>query len=215
MSVCPQTTLRLGPRRALHRNQEIDLSTNRAVWSPADIAVATREARRAEAGAARASEPPAEKAITPDCLGSVPQDPEPLAATEPTAATARYARIIRPNNKSATTGDGSPGVAWRDAPEGGSAADRAPRQRAAPTVDSVFGRPSEHRVTTTTSVSKEDGLWKGASAAERRAGKRSVIARQPSGFAPDHPGLDETDCKTRSRRTSRLSLPRNGRSASE
>jgi hypothetical protein len=196
---------------ALHRNQETDVTTHKAVWSPADIAVATREARRVEDETARAKAPPARKASMIDERRQASPEPDPPTAAEPGDAPVRYARIIKSSTRAATTRRSESSARTIEAEDARAAGRGAPPERDAPTVASVFGHAPERRADST-SVPATFRRRRDAGAEGPRSIKRLMTARQVEGAAAGRAAADDMDDDMRPRRTTRLSLPSDARS---
>lgn len=123
-------------------HQDYDLSQKKTVWTRADIALATQEARGADGAAeqvrALPAQPFAELTERCDALMEARASSQCTETAQPEASEPpRYARIIRPAAKRAAHGGSRPTGAFaadRDARRDEAAAARS----AAPTVASVF-----------------------------------------------------------------------------
>ena len=138
------------PLRARHHQERL-LSRNKPVWTRADIAKATREARRAASRPAQAPDASADDPVAsayrskaqPRRVAPAAQIERRAAETAAPSEPVRHARIIRPGAKRAAGGHGAQTAAGVFGVSRGPARDEASAAaRVAPTLASVFGTAS-------------------------------------------------------------------------
>lgn len=199
-----------------------------SVWTRADIAKATRDARHAAANPAQAPSAPDDDEAAPARQSAAQprrgaRSTSRGAETPQTATPAeppRHARIIRPTAKRADgAGAAQPAVGVFDVSRGPARNEAGAAERAEPTPTSVFGKAPGGEARPDRGV-LPFGRGVASTAKKRRLidqseGARTKTARAAEGARPVDGVASQSNPQPSRRGAVRLSLPQNGRTGRE